>query len=162
MKGRLLPLRDTKRINNKDDKMVIKEIDSDYHVYIFQNNDIEIEKKVLDYYELVNFLQENKLDTYFLVQDSLRTKYLMEDVRKNEKISNGGSFYKENPTIYTKEGDQILKTEVSVNRSFVREALFNAYADVTTFDMCDLTDVIDDPVLSKHMQFHLDITERNS
>ena len=149
LKGRLIPVGNKERINNTEDKIVVKEFGSDYHVFILQNGEFDIEKKVFDYYELVEFLKNNELDVYFVPVDELRLKYLMDDIRKKAEVKKPQKYEKKNPIIVTKEKDSILLTEASIDRSVVRSSLIKAYDYINIFDYVKLTNLLENDRLLK-------------
>ena len=152
------------KINDASDKIIINEIDSDYHVLIYQNGQFEQEKKVLGFYELAKFLSENKLDTYFVGCSKERAKFVLDAAKRGEFQSTGKTLENGPEKIYAVHNGKVLRTEVYVDRETIKEAILEAYQR----DIIDPDDKVMRKPLSELMKneevfevYHLPFIERN-
>ncbi len=125
-KNKLIGSKDINKIEDDPNKIVVVGVDNDFHVLIEQNGEYDKEKKVFDYYGLVNFLIENKLNTYFFNVNDERLKNIVRDV-KTKKQYESPKDYKKDEYIFAVHGDKVLKMSVKVRADVIKEAIIDAY-----------------------------------
>ncbi len=152
------------KLNDASDKIIINEIGSDYHVLIYQNGAFEQEKKVLGFYELAEFLSENKLNTYFVGCSKERAQ-LVVSASKRGNFQTTGKILEDGPEkIFAVHDGKVLRTEVYVDREAVKEAILEAYQR----DVMDPDDKVMRKPLTEFLKneeafevYHLPFIERN-
>ena len=87
-RSNLTSSRDINRITYEKNKIVITRIDSDFHVLLCRDGNYDDDKKVLSYIELVKFLKENKINSYFMNIDGEVAYNIYCDVKKGEFYDN--------------------------------------------------------------------------
>ena len=154
------------KINDTSDKIIITEIDSDYHVLIYQNGEFEKEKRVLGFYELAAFLAENKLNTYFVGCNKERAQLVVSTSKRGDyQLPSNIHVLEPGPEkIYAVHDGKVLRTEVYVDREVVKDAILEAYQR----DVSDPDDKVIRKPLSEFMKneeafevYHLPFVERN-
>ena len=155
--------KDLERIIRDKNKIIISRINGSFHVLVCRNGIFEKEKKVLSYFELVNFLKRNTFNAYFINVNGETAYYIHSYVKKDDGYKDNIVMDEKSKPIFTIIGDELLKIDVSINREVIKEKIITIYnneiVDDSNFQNINLVDFIENSELFEI--YHLPFNEKN-
>ena len=140
LKNWLLSSSNSDRLMDETNKIIIKEIDSEYHVLEYINGVYEFEKKILNDSELIDYLiEKNSYDVYFFGCSKEKEKNIARSIRKHDSKLNLKQHEPKVKYIYTIEGDKVLKTSAAINREVVENSVLELFDHVYDFNRVTLS-----------------------
>ena len=154
--------KDMDRIICDKNKIIITRINGAFHVLICRNGVFLKEKLVLSYFELINFLKKNSVNTYFVNVNSETAYYIHSYVKKDEVYKNTKEIMEKPKTFFTIAQDKLLKVESFIDRDIIGEKLEDVYnndsSDDSKVQAISLFDFIENKELFE--LYHLPFNEK--
>ena len=161
-RSNLTSSRDINRIAYEKNKIVITRIDSDFHVLLCRDGNYDDDKKVLSYIELVKFLKENKINSYFMNIDGEVAYNIYCDVKKGEFYDNTRVIPDVSNHLFTINDDCVLKIEVYLDQKYLKWKILEAFdkevMDDHNYRTIGLDDLIENQELLK--LYHFPVNEK--
>lgn len=139
---------DVNLILDDKNKILVNADEVIFYVITYNNSVCELERKILGYDELVEYLQSSDKNVYFTNIDKASLSSIIYDVNNRlEHTKVDYPFIEEN--IYTMNNDEILKINATVDKQVIKNAINDLYTreynkDIKKFKKVKLIDFIND------------------
>ena len=141
LKDTLTPCINNNGLLDNKDKLVVKKYNDEFHVFTCTNGRFYIEKYKLHYPDILDYVIGKDLNTYFIDCNYDRLKVIKD--LSNNKVSFDDYTVPSKPSIYIKDGEDILKLNASIDKKVLLKYMDKTYNHSDKYNYMSIVELFD-------------------